>query len=89
MIYQTELSLILVESERIRGIVASTHQIIAKARALLCRPVPSSFLGRKTQDPFPQETGTSTLGPTDEDRHASQVPFVRTSVPRPVGLDGP
>jgi hypothetical protein len=35
--------------------VARSRELIAKSDALLKAPVPDRFLGRKTQEPFPQE----------------------------------
>ncbi|OAF12413.1 hypothetical protein AYJ54_06185 [Bradyrhizobium centrolobii] len=57
------LNRILAESSRIRELVAQTHQLIATTRELLSAPAPNSFLGRKTQDPFPKEKRPSLLKP--------------------------
>jgi len=34
-------------------IVALTRQLVSEAAKLLSDPVPDTFLGRKTQEPFP------------------------------------
>ena len=46
---------IAVESSRISELIARTRQIIATAKDALAEPVPSTFLGRKSFEPFPQE----------------------------------
>jgi hypothetical protein len=35
--------------------VAEIRRELARATKLLCKPMPDTFLGRKTQEPFPAE----------------------------------
>jgi hypothetical protein len=35
--------------------MSETEEVMAKSRQLLRRPVPDTFAGRKTQEPFPKE----------------------------------
>ncbi len=37
-------------------VVRQFHEIITQAQRLLNEPMPDTFLGRKTQEPFPRES---------------------------------
>lgn len=41
--------------EWVRELVARAHEITVRSREILRLPVPDTFLGRKTQEPFPNE----------------------------------
>jgi hypothetical protein len=55
MTVHTRLTIISAESARISDLVDSTHQIILATKKLLSKPVPDTFLGRKTHEFFPKE----------------------------------
>jgi glucosamine 6-phosphate synthetase-like amidotransferase/phosphosugar isomerase protein len=65
------LKKILADSEQIREIIAITKQTIATTRELLSGSTPSSFLGRRTQEPFPQEGQAPFPQPRAQGHHAS------------------
>ena len=50
------LKLMRAETARIRDLVDDTHQIVVTAKKLLSGPVPDTFVGRRTHEPFPRET---------------------------------
>jgi hypothetical protein len=45
------------ETARIRDLVAETHRIVLAAKALLSRPAPDTFTGRRTYEPFADGDG--------------------------------
>ena len=49
------LNIIRANSTLIRDALDSTRQIILAAKKLLSKPVPDTFLGRKTHEFFPKE----------------------------------
>ena len=80
---------ILAESESIRALIAATLQTIAEAKELLSEPAPSSFLGRKTQEPFPPEGPALLPELTGENRYAaSEVSSPSARVPGAGPYDG-
>jgi hypothetical protein len=52
------VDIIRAESVRIGDIVARTHQIVIAAKELLSRPLPDTFIGRRTHEPFRKENDT-------------------------------
>jgi hypothetical protein len=55
MTVHTRLTIISGESARISDLVDSTHQIILATKKLLSKPVPDTFVGRKTHEFFLRE----------------------------------
>jgi hypothetical protein len=55
MAVERRANIIRAESVRIRDLVARTLQIVVAAKELLSRPVPDTFIGRRTYEPFPTE----------------------------------
>jgi hypothetical protein len=46
---------VLAASSQIRELLASTREIIAASKKILAEPAPSTFLGRKSFEPFERE----------------------------------
>ena len=51
----TRLDIIRGDAAYFKLIIERTLQIMAASKDLLAVPVPDTFLGRKTQEPFPRE----------------------------------
>ena len=65
---QTRINRIRADVARIADLVARTRQILVAAKELLSKPVPDTFVGRRTHEPFLKEMKSkrNTWAQTDE-----------------------
>ena len=54
-IYRTRTDRILADRSRFNDLVRCTREIVATSKGILAQPVANTFLGRKSQEPFPRE----------------------------------
>lgn len=54
-IYRTRTDRIFADRSRVNDMVRCTREIVAMSKSILAQPVANTFLGRKSQEPFPRE----------------------------------
>jgi hypothetical protein len=54
-ISRTRTDRILADRSRVNNLVRYSREIVAVSKGMLAEPVANTFLGRKSQEPFPRE----------------------------------